>query len=165
MVLPMVSASKNVNAPNKAENGTNALWSLPTRILPICGTISPKKLITPATAVEILASSTAIREITIRMALTLIPRLLAVLSSSANRLHIFVMTSASTSPITTYGTKVFTSSHVFMVIFPLTMAATPDIFPPFMEFNALESPVNIASTATPTRMILRGLNPPFHDRL
>mgnify|MGYP007098955271 CR=1 FL=1 len=143
----------------------NALWSLPTRILPICGTISPKKLITPATAVEILASSTAIREITIRMALTLIPRLLAVLSSSASRLHIFVMTSASTSPITTYGTK---SLHVIPCLhgdIPLTMAATPDIFPPFMEFNALESPVNIASTATPTRMILRGLNPPFHDRL
>lgn len=74
IVLPMVSASRNVNAPNKALNGTNALWSLPTRILPICGTISPKKLITPATAVEILASNTAISEITIRIALTLIPR-------------------------------------------------------------------------------------------
>ena len=78
IVLPMVSASRNVNAPNKALNGTNALWSLPTKILPICGTISPKKLITPATAVEILASNTAISEITIRIALTLIPRLRAV---------------------------------------------------------------------------------------
>ena len=114
---------------------------------------------------KVFASNTAISEITIRIALTLIPRLRAVLSSSANRLHIFVMTSASTSPITTYGTKVFTSSQVFIVMFPFTMAATPDIFPPFIEFNALDNPVNIASTATPTRMILRGLNPPFHDRL
>jgi branched-subunit amino acid transport protein AzlD len=38
--------------------------------------------------------------------------------------------------ITTYGTKVFTSSQVFIVMFPFTMAATPDIFPPFIEFNA-----------------------------
>ena len=135
------------------------------KILPICGTISPKKLITPATAVEILASNTAISEITIRIALTLIPRLRAVLSSSANRLHIFVIISARTSPTITYGTKVFTSSQVFIVILPLTMAATPDMFPPFIEFNALDNPVNIASTATPTRIILKGLNPPFHDRL
>ena len=52
-----------------------------------------------------------------------------------------------------------------MVIFPLTIEATPDIFPPLMEFRALERPVNMAFTATPTRMILRGLKPPFHDRL
>lgn len=110
-------------------------------------------------------SNTAISEITIRIALTLIPRLRAVLSSSANRLHIFVIISARTSPTITYGTKVFTSSQVFIVILPLTMAATPDMFPPFIEFNALDNPVNIASTATPTRIILKGLNPPFHDRL
>ena len=52
-----------------------------------------------------------------------------------------------------------------MVMFPFTMAATPDMFPPFMEFNALESPVNIALTATPTKMIRSGLSPPFHDKL
>ena len=71
MVLPMVSASRKVNAPKSMENGINALWSLPTSILPIWGTIKPKKLIAPATAVEILASSTATREIVIRIVFTL----------------------------------------------------------------------------------------------
>ena len=67
MVLPMVSASRKINAPKKAEKGTSARWSLPTNSLPICGTIKPRKLITPATAVEMLASKTAIMEMIIRI--------------------------------------------------------------------------------------------------
>ena len=42
IVRPIVSASKNVNAPKNAENGISILWLLPTKILPICGTINPK---------------------------------------------------------------------------------------------------------------------------
>ena len=50
-----------------------------------------------------------------------------------------------------------------MVILPLTMDATPDMLPPLMEFSALDSPLNMAFTATPTRMMRRGLKPPFQD--
>ena len=50
-------------------------------------------------------------------------------------------------------------------MFPLTMEATPDIFPPLIEFIAEDRPVNIEFTATPTRMIRRGLSPPFQERV
>ena len=105
IVRPIVSASKNVNAPKNAENGISILWLLPTKILPICGTINPRKLIAPATAVEILASKTATSEITILVTLTFTPKLLAVLSSRDNRLHSCVNNIARNNPATTYGSN------------------------------------------------------------
>ena len=101
IVLPSVSASRNVKTPASAENGISTRWSLPTRILPICGTISQRKLIAPATAVEILASSTAISEITILVALTSSPKLRAVLSSRDIRLHSPINRHARKSPAIT----------------------------------------------------------------
>ena len=140
------------------------MWSLPTSILPICGTISPRKLIAPTTAVEMLASITAITEIIIRVRFTFTPRLLAVLSSSASRLHLPINSTESTSPTTTYGNNVAASSHVFWVIFPSTIDATPVLSPPDMEFTTLDIPVKNASTATPVSIIRNGLKPPFHER-
>ena len=159
-----MSASKNVNAPKNAENGISILWLLPTKILPICGTINPRKLIAPATAVEILASKTATSEITILVTLTFTPKLLAVLSSRDNRLHSCVNNIARNNPATTYGSNVVTSSHVFCVIFASTIAATPVLSPPDIEFKALDNPVNKLFTATPVKIILIGLKPPFHDK-
>ena len=164
IVLPIVSASKNVNAPKNAENGINILWSLPTKILPIWGTIKPRKLIAPATAVEILANKTATKEIAILVTLTLTPKLLAVLSSSDNRLHSCVKRTAKNNPAITYGRSVITSSHVFCVILASTIAATPVLSPPDIELNTLDNPVNKLLTATPVKIIRIGLNPPFHDR-
>ena len=101
MVRPIVSAVRNVNAPAIAENGISFLWSLPTKILPICGTIKPKKLIAPAIAVAILAKSTAIKEMTIRVRFTLTPSPLAVLSSKESKLHSPAKRMARISPAIT----------------------------------------------------------------
>lgn len=53
--LPIVSAVKINNAPARAENGINTLWSEPTNCLEICGTSNPTKAITPAIAVDTAA--------------------------------------------------------------------------------------------------------------
>ena len=51
-----------------------------------------------------------------------------------------------------------------MVILAFTMLATPEELLPVPELNALISPVNMALTATPTRMMRRGDSPPFQER-
>lgn len=43
------------------------------------------------------------------------------------------------------------------------MLAAPEYVEPVPLLNADISPVNIAFTATPTRIILKGLNPPRHE--
>lgn len=60
-----------------------------------------QKLTAPATAVETLASKTAVREITILVRFTLIPSPLAVLSSRDSRLHSPTNKIARNSPAST----------------------------------------------------------------
>ena len=50
-------------------------------------------------------------------------------------------------------------------MFAFTMLATPVYELPVAELNALIRPVQSAFTATPTRIILSGESPPFHERL
>ena len=79
----------------------------------------------PITAVEILASSTAITEMMIRLRVTFTPRLLAVLSSSASRLHCPSTKMEAIRPMTTYKSSVWKSSQVFTVMLALTTLAPP----------------------------------------
>ena len=80
----------------------------------------------PMTAVEILASKTAITEMMIRLRVTFTPRERAVLSSSASRLHCPSTKMEAMRPITTYKSRVWKSPQVFMVILALTMLAMPE---------------------------------------
>ena len=52
-----------------------------------------------------------------------------------------------------------------MVMLASTMLVTLDIDEPVPESSAEETPVNMALTATPTRMMRNGDKPPFHDKL
>ena len=63
------------------------------------------------------------------------------------------------SPMTVYTARVEKSSQVFMVMLAFTMLAAPERLEPVPELNALISPENIAFTATPTRIILKGERP------
>ena len=77
----------------------------------------------------------------------------------------FAISSASANPIAAYTASVAKSSQVFIVMLASTRLATPDIVEPVPESNADMSPVNMAPTATPTRMMRKGDSPPRHDRL
>ena len=101
IVRPMVSAARNTNAPSSMQYGTSALWSLPTRMRPICGTMRPRKLMGPTMAVEMLARMTAMQETMMRVRLTSMPNPRAVLSSSCSRLHMRTASSERTRPTST----------------------------------------------------------------
>ena len=45
------------------------------------------------------------------------------------------------------------------------MLVTLDMLEPVPLSSALAMPVNMALTATPTRMMRKGESPPFHDKL
>lgn len=66
IVLPTVSASKKMKAPNTAEKGRRYLFVLPTKSLAMCGTSRPKKLTIPTIAVALEAKITAIKLMIIR---------------------------------------------------------------------------------------------------
>lgn len=136
MVLPMVSARRKVKAPASAENGTSALWSLPTRILPICGTISPRKLMAPAMAVEILARSTAIREITIRVALTFSPRHSCCLIFQRHQVALSDKQACQEKPCHNIRNQCCHIIPGFLGDIGFYDGATPDIFPPLMLLKA-----------------------------